>query len=139
MVQIAVAVLGTDLVRPLLELGRVYLDRGAALATGEMVVVAVDYTATVEGLTTVGHHHVDVVTGDQPLELGVDRGQGNLTAVAHDEGVEFLGADESLHDTEDAEDLAALGRYARTHVLKRSGELFAFWNDSIYPNWNDSA
>ncbi len=116
MAQVLVAELLTDPMGPAFEVGGVDFDGRTAVATGQMVMVGVNDAASVEALTTVGHDDVHLATGGQFLQLGVDRRERDLTAVAHDEGVQVLGADEALDPAEHAHDLATLGGVAgRTH------------------------
>lgn len=116
MAQIAVAEVLGDVVGPALEFGGVHLDRGAASATGQVVVVRVVHAAPVERFTSISHDDVDQVGVGELLELAVDRGEGYLTAISHDQSVKILRADEALYPFQGANDLAALvGVSSRGH------------------------
>ena len=110
--EIAVAKLLAEPVGPGFEVGGVYLDRGAAVTTGQVVVVRVNDAAPIEALAPIGHHDVDLARRRERLQLGVDRRERDLAPVAGDEGVEFLRADEALEVTQGPDDLTALGGVA---------------------------
>jgi zinc/manganese transport system substrate-binding protein len=107
--QVVVVEAFPDFASPLLQLRGVDLDRRPATSTGQMVVVGVDDAPAIEGLTAIGHHDVDLAARNQSLQLGVDRGERDLAAVSHDEGVKVLGTHETLHPTEDSDDFTTLG------------------------------
>jgi hypothetical protein len=85
--QVTESIASPDVVSPLLKLGCVDFDRGAAVATREMVVVEFYVAASVEAFSTIRHHDVDLAAFDQFLQLGVDGRECNLLAVARDETV----------------------------------------------------
>ena len=128
MAKIAIAVTLTDLGGPSLEFGRVDLDRGSTVATRQVVMVHVDDAPTKQALAAVSHDDVDVAAADdQLLQLGVDGGERDATAVAHDETVEVLGTDEALHPAQGADDLSPLcgdSRRAHVRIVPRGGLLF---------------
>jgi zinc/manganese transport system substrate-binding protein len=97
-----------DVVGPLLKLGSVDFDGGAAVAAREMMVVDLYVTAPVEAFATIGHDDVDFTALDELLQLGVDGRQCNLLAVSSNEPVQVLGAHESLDAIEGANHLTAL-------------------------------
>ncbi len=108
MTQVPVVETFGDLAGPLLELGGVDLHRGAAQATRQVVVVRIVDASPIEGLTPVGHDHVDLAGVGEFLQLAVDGRQGDLTPVTGDESVQVLGADESLDPFEGPDYLTAL-------------------------------
>lgn len=108
MTNIAKAVLGGELISPGLELGHVDFNRGSTVATSQVMVVGINHAASVEALTPVGHHHVDVASTHELLQLGVHRRKRNMPAVALDQVVELLGAHEALHSAEGPDNLASL-------------------------------
>ncbi len=113
MSQVDVAELVADLVAPSLEVGGVNLDGCATLATRQVVMVRVDHTASIEALTPVRHDDVHVTVRDELLQLGVDGGERDMAAVALDERVKVLGADESRHQTQHTNDFTALRGVSR--------------------------
>ena len=95
--QVAVAESFADVVGPLLELRRVDLHGRAAEATRQVVVVgrrrrSVDRDSRRDRSSRRRRRRIC----DEFLELGVDGREGDLAAVALDEGVEVLGAHETL-------------------------------------------
>jgi len=136
--KVVVAVARADLVRPIFEFGSVDLDRGAARATRQVMMMLVDDATSIERLSSIGHDEVNLLAGHEFLQQRVHGREGDLAAVAHDQGVELLGTDEALHPAERAENFSALGRYTRTHDHERTGPCIVLWNDSKYTNWNDS-
>ena len=112
MAQVAVTEALADLVGPLFEFGCVDFDGRPAVPTGQVVVVGVDHAASVETLSAVGHDDVDLATGDESFQLGVDRRERDLTTVTHDERVQVLGTDEALDPTQHPDYLTALGGVA---------------------------
>jgi hypothetical protein len=99
-----------DVVRPRLEFRRVDFDGRAAEPTREVVMVGFDDTTPVETLAPIGHHDVDLSVLEEFLELRVDGRERDVAAVAPDEGVQFLGADESLDLAQNPDDFPALDR-----------------------------
>jgi hypothetical protein len=83
--QVSVVESLADFVRPRFEFGRIDLHRRAAASTREVVMMNVNDAATIETLTPIRHDHVDFATLDQPFQLGVDGGEGNLATVLHDQ------------------------------------------------------
>lgn len=127
MAQIVVAESLGDVAGPPFEFGSVNLDRRAATSTGEMMVVRVHDASSVQALAAIGHHDVNLAGGDQLLQLRIDGREGRLAPVATDQRVQFLGADEALHATEDPNDLAALGGVScGRHPISVIGERLLF-------------
>jgi hypothetical protein len=60
--QVAETVSLSNIVSPLLKLRRVNLHGCSAFATGEVMVVNVDVTASIEALASVRHHYVNLAT-----------------------------------------------------------------------------
>jgi hypothetical protein len=106
--KVAVAEVITNVVRPLLEFGRIDLDGGTALATRKVVVVRFDDAASVEALAAVGHDDVNVAAGGQLLQLRVDGCQSNVATLALNQRVQVLRANEALDLAQDTNYLAAL-------------------------------
>jgi len=100
--KVAVAVARADLVGPIFEFGGVDFDRGAARATRQVMMMLVNDATSIERLASIGHDEVDLFAGHEFLQQRVHGRQGNLAAVANDQGVELLGADEALHTAERA-------------------------------------
>ncbi len=96
MVKVPVPEMIPNLVRPLLEFGRVNLYGGAALATRKMMMVRFNDASSVETFAAIGHDDVDVAASGQFLQLRVHGGQGNMAPVTLDQRVEVLGAHEAL-------------------------------------------
>ena len=119
--KVAVAVARADLVGPIFEFGGVNLDRGAARATRQVMMMLVNDATSIERLTSIGHDEVDLLAGHEFLQQRVNGRQGNLAAVVPNQGVELLGTHEALHPAERAQNFSALGRYTRTHDHERTG------------------
>ena len=132
--KVAVTVALTDLAGPFFEFGGIDLDRGAARATRQVMMMLVDHAAPIERLAAIGHHEINFLAGHQLLQQGVNGREGDLATVTHDQGVELLGTDETLYSPERAENFAALGRYTRAHDHERTRPSVVLWNDSKYTN-----
>ena len=75
--------------------------------------VRVDHATPIEAFSAVGHHDVDLTIEDEFLQLGVDGREGDMAAVALDQRVEILSADEALHLAENPNDITALSSVSR--------------------------
>src|SRR6476469_3202462 len=84
------AVLGADPGRPRLDGAALDLDRAAAVAAHQVVVVTCRARA-VDGLTVVGAQHVDLAVGGHGLQVAVDGGEADLVAAGPQERVQLLG------------------------------------------------
>jgi zinc/manganese transport system substrate-binding protein len=102
-----------DVLGPLLEIRCVNFDGRAAEPTRQVVVVGFHHAPPVETLAAIGHNDVNVADLDEFLELGVDGRQSDVAALALDEGVEFLGTDESRDLAQNPDDLSALDGVSR--------------------------
>ena len=113
MAQVGEAEAQGDVVSPAFELGRVHLDGGAAGTARQVVVVRVIDAAPIERFAPIGHDDVDQLGVRELPQLAIDGGERDFTAIARDQFVQILSADESLDPLEGANDLAALVGVAR--------------------------
>src|SRR5690606_21496717 len=89
------AVLGADVLRPLLHRGPLHLHGLAAAAADQVVVVAFGCAGAVDRLAVVRAQHVDLTGVVQVLQRPVDGGQPDLGSLGAQVRIEVLSAAES--------------------------------------------